>query len=1320
MKVRTDRIRVCAVLIACALLVSVAPARAAYEGDQYIKVSTSVSGVEIIEAGESCEVLVSLTGDEFSLDPELVDPDHVRSKSIVLVLDISGSMSQRIDGVKTRLDVLKESTIEFVQGMAGTNTSIAVVAYHTHANELTPLLTMTEPSNVSYLTNFISNLRYLNMTNIGDGMRRAYWRLMGADPDSAKYAIVMTDGEPNYYTTLISSRTGPFKMDDGNAQYTFSDVARSVQYASAFGALLVEEQVKSYFIGLTTTHSANFQQIAVSAGAEEVQEGVNYYRVVTAEEVDYVFNDILAASISSFLPVTVAVEQVLPHGIVPVSVPQGFATSLLADGRYMVSGTVPNMGLQKNEQTEIYSITPWQGVIGVMCESTGVKDFPNAMVAYTDPFGNDKVASVVSALSLTVVDTTAPTIPLAPEVVTNDGDRVLIGWTTSYDFVGVEGYEVLRDGLPVWSGPNTSFEDGNITQGVSYSYSVRAFDASGNVSTESESVLVSVPDTTAPSVPTNLAVTAKTSTSIALLWDESSDNVAVTGYTVYRDGLPLASIGGTTYTDDGLATGVEYIYTVAAFDAAGNESVHSVPLAVSTNSAPVADAGEDIVVEATSSSGAVVLLDAAKSYDPDGDALTFLWTGVFGASTQARFEVEMPLGTHTIVLSVSDGLLDATDSVLVCVQDTTPPELTVPGDVLVEATGVDTEAELGTAEAVDLFAVTLQNDAPSAFGLGTTTVTWTATDANGNWVAKTQLVTVQDTTPPNLTVPQDVTLEATALQMAVDIGEATASDIFAVTITHDAPVVFELGTTSVTWVATDANGNFSSAVQLVTITDTTPPELIPPADVEVEATQVMTPVDIGFADASDIFLADVHCDAPAAYPLGQTVVTWTAVDTSGNSTSRTQAVRVIDTTPPVLSVPADLSCEATALLTGVNLGQPIAVDIFDVIITNDAPLAGFELGTTTVTWVAQDTSGNSCSGTQLVTIVDTTPPSLTVPSDPMAEANAVMSVVYIGEPIVHDIFGASVTNDAPDYYPLGTTYVTWTAVDPNGNSSSAVQPVTVLDTTPPILNLPPDILIEATAVRSIMDIGEASASDIFDVTLSNDAPDDFGIGVTLVTWKAEDSNGNVTLGTQRVEVRDTTAPVLNVPQDVVAVATGEYTYVGIGQATATDIFPVTVQNDAPVVFGVGTTTVTWTATDANGNVSVGVQFVTVEMLNATVDLDPNVLNLQSKGSEVSITCYVELPSGYDVSLVDVNTVVLVIGDIEIAAQKNPTARGDNDRDGIPDRMFKFDRSQVTAAIETVGDGTCVVTVKGVLSNGYLFTGQDSIRVIAPPAPKKPR
>ncbi|MDP2877227.1 MAG: fibronectin type III domain-containing protein, partial [Holophaga sp.] len=122
-------------------------------------------------------------------------------------------------------------------------------------------------------------------------------------------------------------------------------------------------------------------------------------------------------------------------------------------------------------------------------------------------------------------------------------------------------------------------------------YTLTATNATGS-STATATVTVTVtvtpvtPDTTAPSIPTGLAASTITATGLTLTWTAATDNVAVTGYRVYRGTAtaPIAALTtGTTYTDTGLTASTPYTYTVVAFDAAGNASAKSSPVTATTS-----------------------------------------------------------------------------------------------------------------------------------------------------------------------------------------------------------------------------------------------------------------------------------------------------------------------------------------------------------------------------------------------------------------------------------------------------------------------------------------------------------------------------------------------------------------------------------------------------------------------------------------------------------------------------------------------------------------------------------------------------------------
>jgi fibronectin type 3 domain-containing protein len=159
-------------------------------------------------------------------------------------------------------------------------------------------------------------------------------------------------------------------------------------------------------------------------------------------------------------------------------------------------------------------------------------------------------------------------------------DRVDLSWAQPADPSRVTGYRVYRDGADIGSVDGvatTSYVDTAVAAATPYTYTVVALDSAGHESDPSNAVTVTTSDTVAPSAPSGLTATAAGETRIDLSWTAAADNVAVTGYQIYRDGSLLDAVGGgtTTYTDASVAAGTTYAYTVKALDAAGNASAPS-------------------------------------------------------------------------------------------------------------------------------------------------------------------------------------------------------------------------------------------------------------------------------------------------------------------------------------------------------------------------------------------------------------------------------------------------------------------------------------------------------------------------------------------------------------------------------------------------------------------------------------------------------------------------------------------------------------------------------------------------------------------------
>ncbi len=319
------------------------------------------------------------------------------------------------------------------------------------------------------------------------------------------------------------------------------------------------------------------------------------------------------------------------------------------------------------------------------------------------------------------------------------------------------------------------------------------------------------------------------------------------------------------------------------------------------------------------------------------------------------------------------------------IPDVIDPILLLPDDKTFEATGVQTFltiTQIGTATATDdrdPSPTITRSPTSNSFAIGVHIITWTATDDSGNIATGTQTITIQDTTPPVFSNIKDV-MEVTTMQSTtVSYDLPTAQDIFPVTIvcTPASDSEFDIGSTVVTCTATDSSGNISSISfdVIVTFTDVTDPVLTIPEDKTFEATSIKTPLtlsQIGTATATDNSgSAIITSNVTDSYPLGDTILVYTATDAAGNTSNGTQTITVQDTIPPVISnVPADFTSDSST----VSYDLPAASDIFPVTISCDpAPNSEFIAGNNLVTCTAIDDNANSATATfnVIVNILDT-------------------------------------------------------------------------------------------------------------------------------------------------------------------------------------------------------------------------------------------------------------------------------------------------------------------------------------------------------------
>jgi hypothetical protein len=492
--------------------------------------------------------------------------------------------------------------------------------------------------------------------------------------------------------------------------------------------------------------------------------------------------------------------------------------------------------------------------------------------------------------------------------------------------------------------------------------------------------------------------------------------------------------------------------------------------------------------------------------------------------------------------------------------DDVPPTITCPSDFAVQRLGDIPACDPSDAVASDnCGTVTVTcNDGPLVGGScgGTVTRTFTATDACGNSASCTQTITVYDTTPPSIVCPADALYECGENVPACDPADATASDnvgVFSVTCV-DTPTATGLIRT---YTATDSCGNSASCAQIITIDDDTPPtfvDCVPEIRVQCLADVPPCPATMPvFDECLGPIVAPVTCsDGPLVGGVcGGTITrTITVSDAAGNTAICVQTITVDDTTPPSIVCPPDVTIECTASTDPENTGFATATD-------NCAPAPPVRYADQTVpgqcvgmnliirTWTATDACDNSASCVQLITLLDTAPPTLTCPPDVTVEC---------GDPYDPAVTGSASAVDACDPEPnVGYTetrtpgacpgefflYRIWTAVDDCGNSAMCIQLITVDDSQGPVITCPSDVTIGCHDSVDPLSTGQATATDVCDPQPALDYRDAVTPGscasnyVIKRTWIATDLCGNVSECVQAITAIDTAPPVfVSVPPPI--------------------------------------------------------------------------------------------------------------------------------------------------------------------------------------------
>jgi hypothetical protein len=373
-----------------------------------------------------------------------------------------------------------------------------------------------------------------------------------------------------------------------------------------------------------------------------------------------------------------------------------------------------------------------------------------------------------------------------------------------------------------------------------------------------------------------------------------------------------ATLQGTgtsiVYAGSTLVPGPTYYARVKAFDGTswGGWSECAFVYAATVNHPPVAEAGLDQTIAAGAGCTANVTLDGSGSHDPDGDTLTYTWTGPFPDLNGVTQHVTLPVGVYKVYLHVNDRHIDVEDSVMITVKDTTAPVPNV--NPLLTITGSCSATIPSAPTATDNCSgkITGTTSDPLTYSVqGTYTVTWKYNDGYGNTSTQTQTVIVNDNVAP---VPDVASLPTITGQCSATIANMpTASDNCSgkVTGTTTSPLTYTAqGTYTITWKYADAKGNTSTQTQTVIIKDNIAP--VPTMAQLSTITGTCSAIVPGTPTALDNCKGTIT--GTTTNPLTYTVpgtysVIWKYDDGNGNTTTQNQTVIVVS--GPCCSIPTD-------------------------------------------------------------------------------------------------------------------------------------------------------------------------------------------------------------------------------------------------------------------------------------------------------------------------------------------------------------------------------------------------------------------------------
>ena len=1049
------------------------------------------------------------------------------------------------------------------------------------------------------------------------------------DPGPGVFNLTSNGGEDMYVTKLSSN--GNFlwaknfgSSDDDQAEGLAVDDFGNVIISGFFGGILAGESITVELPGGSETFESNGQSDGIIISLDGASSDVNWvqtYGGATRDIAKYLATDPIGNVYVSGLFAGAATFS--PSTVISADGQDAFLSKYDIDGNF--EWVKPYVGPSNEQGFGVAVFENWDIIQTGFFMSTANFDLGNSDFTLTSAGGRDGFIVKHSQ------DCSQPTVPtlqaefnsICPSGTTelqiltgqlNDAAR----WQWYANTCGDETQQV---------GTGTTI---TVEPSVTTTYYVRGEGACGDPGSCAE-ITITVQDFVPPVIsncPENVTVN-----------NSSGQCTAPASWTVptAEDNCELDSFESTHNPGFIFPVG-ETLVTYTAQDATGNTSTCSFTVEVIDTENPVFTfCPSDISV-----TGSPDVCEASVTWDDpvaNDNCLALL-------TINSNFEPgdDFQVGTTEVIYTASDSYGNtATCSFDVTVSDEEPLTLSPCPDPITE-TLLEDECSLTitwtppTAEDNCPFSLTSTHEPGDIFTGGITTVTYMAEGLNGVTESCSFDVTLVDNQNPTITAPDNISESANpgeCFATIADLGTPVTDDNCGVaSVTNNAPAQFPAGlTTTVIWTVTDDAGNTATAEQLVTITDNEDPTITAPDDLNINSDEGIcfaSNVDLGIPDVDDnCSVASTSNDAPTEFPIGTTVVTWTVTDEAGNTATDTQNVTVVGISEPIFEEPEPITLNNSPGECGylsADLVEPlIDFSCGDVTITNDAPNI-IPVGTSTITWFAEDDFGNSTSISQEITVVDNEDPEFdnVLPIEISVDSTDCEATnIILPEPSFTDNCGVvNVSNDAPSSHPIGSFDVTWTIQDEAGNSASIVQVVNIVDNIPPTITVS-TLIVGTDEGECFATIPELPIPDIDDncelISFTNDAPTQFPATQTnVVTWTAVDANGNEGTGEQYIAAVDYEPPVpseSSLPTitetcsvDFLTTPTAMDNCDGLIEGYTNTSFPITQSRN-----------VVWIFTDEMGNSTTQIQQVIIVGFDTSVEFDETTISVVNQEPSYSYT-----------------------------------------------------------------------------------------------------